>query len=267
METINLRKLKRPQLIEIAAHFKLRKRHRLRKRDLVKALEKRLAEIPEKFSAAFQKPKKVESSSRFAPSARPPQPPFVDRGAPLPLHYGQDRVTALVRDPNSLFVFWELEGPKRAEIARVHGLAVFRAGSWVLRLHNDADNVPQDVPIVLDGCNWYLSVADDRGYVVELGLKVDGRFVSLARSNHVRTPRSGVSPDTTTEWMLVEEDFRRVVKPAPGQGPKVGGKFAETLAERFRVPGMGTRFLGASERLGASGRVPGSRQMRPASKK
>jgi len=267
MEPVHLRRLKRPQLIEIAEHFKIKKRHRLRKRDLVKALEKHLAEIPEKFSAAFQKPKNVESSSRFAPTPPPPQPPFVDRGAPLPLHYGQDQVTVLVRDPNSLFIFWELEGPRRADIARQFGADIFRRGSWVLRLHNDADNVPQDVPIVVDGCNWYLSVADDRGYVVEIGLKVNGRFLTLARSNHVRTPRSGVSPDTTTEWMLVEEDFRRVVKLSPSEAPRVGGKFAETLAERFRVPGMGTRFLGASERLGASGRVPGSRQMRPTSKK
>lgn len=261
MDAVNLRKLKRPELIEIAEYFKVRKRHRLRKRDLVKALEKRLAEIPEKFSAAFQKPRKVESSSRFAPQPRPPQPPFVDRGAPIPLHYGQDRVTLLVRDPNSLFVFWELEGPRRAEVAATHGGDIYRRGSWVLRLHDDADNVPQDVPVVADGCNWYLSVADDRGYVVELGLRVNGDFIALARSNFVRTPRSGISPDTTTEWMLVEEDYRRVVKLSPSEAPRVGGKFAETLAERFRVPDMSSRFLGASER------VPGSRHMRPASKK
>ncbi len=98
MDAVNLRKLKRPQLIEIAEHFKLKKRHRLRKRDLVKALEKRLAEIPEKFSAAFQKPKRVETSSRFAPAAPPPQPAFVDRGAPLPLHYGQDEGAAALHD-------------------------------------------------------------------------------------------------------------------------------------------------------------------------
>jgi hypothetical protein len=61
--------------------------------------------------------------------------------------------------------------------------------------------------------------------------------------------------------MLVEEDYRRVVKLSPSEAPRVGGKFAETLAERFRVPDMSSRFLGASER------VPGSRHMRPASKK
>ena len=255
MDASQLRKLKRPKLIEIAEHFKLKKRHRLRKRDLIKALEKRLDEIPERFSAALQKPRRVESSSRFAPSAPPPQPAFVDRGAPIPLHYGQDRVTLLVRDPNSLYAFWELEGPRRAEIAQRHGPDIFRRGSWVLRIHNDADNEPLDVPVVPESCNWYLSVADDRGYVVELGLAVDGGFIGLARSNHVRTPRSGVSADTSTEWMLVEDEFRRVVKLSASEAPKVGGRFADTLAERFRVPGMGTRFLGASERVSGSHHV------------
>lgn len=255
MDAINLRKLKRPQLIEIAEHFKIKKRHRLRKRDLIKALEKRLAEIPEKFSAAFQKPKHVETSTRFAPSAPAPQPPFVDRGAPLPLQYGQDHATLLVRDPNSLYVFWELEGGKRDEVARRFGSDVFHRGSWVLRLHNDAGQPSQDMPVVYDGRNWYLSVADDCGYVVELGLRVNGGFVGVIRSNHVRTPRAGVSSDMTAEWMLVEDDFRRVAKLAPGKGPKVGGRFAEALAERFRVPGMGSRFLGASERVAGSGHM------------
>ena len=254
MEAINLRKLKRPQLIEIAAYFKIRKRHRLRKRDLIRRLEKLLPQIPEKFSLAFMKPKNVESSSRFAPTPPPPQPPFVDRGAPLPLHYGQDRVTALVRDPNSLFIYWEIEGPRRAEVVRTHGEAAVLRASWVLRLHSDADGgSTQDVPVVADGCNWYLSVAEDTAYVVEIGLKLNGGpFVSLARSNHVRTPRSGASSDTRTEWMLVEEDFRRAVKIDPSDVPRVSGKFAETLAERFRGPEFGSRFMGAS------GRMPGS---------
>ena len=253
MEPINLRRLKRPQLIEIAEYFRIKKRHRLRKRDLIKRLEKLLPQIPEKFSLAFMKPRHVESSSRFAPAAPSPQPPYVDRGAPLPLHYNQDRVTALVRDPNSLYIYWEIEGPKRADVVREHGEAELRRASWLLRLHSDVDGSAQDIPIVVDGCNWYLSVAEDRGYVVEIGVKLNGGpFISFARSNHVRTPRSGASLDTSAEWMLVEEDFRRVVKLGPGDAPRVSGQFAETLAERFRGPEFGSRFMGAS------GRVPGS---------
>jgi len=267
METIDLRKLKRPQLIELAGHFRIKKRHRLRKRELVKLLEKLLPEIPEKLSLSFLAPRKTESSTRFAPQApAPSQAPYVDRGAPLPLHYGQDRLTALVRDPNCLFLYWELEGPRRQEVLAQHGRDVFANASWVLRLYSDGDGLPQDVPVVVEACNWYLPVAEDRDYRVEIGVRRrDGQFIGFAGSNRVRTPRTGVSPDKSAQWMLVEEDFRRVARLGEGQAPKVSGVFADTLAARFRVPSMGTRFLGAGERvkavvqhLGASGRVPGS---------
>jgi len=249
MEPINLRKLKRPQLIQLAGHFRIKRRHRLRKRELVKRLEKLLPELPERVALALLQRKSTESSSRFAPTTPQDQPPYVDRGAPIPLHYGQDCVTALVRDPNCLHIFWELEGPRRGQIMERHG-DVFTDASWVLRLHADGDGT-QDIPIVVDGCNWYLSVAEDRSYRVEIGIIArGGRFISIAASTRVRTPRMDVSPDTTSEWMMVDDEFR--VKRLGAKGPQVG-TFAETLAERFRTPDMGSRFLGGSER------VPGSR--------
>jgi|GEM_PF-2909061 hypothetical protein len=268
METTDLKKLKRPQLIELAGHFRIKKRHRLRKRELVKLLEKLLPEIPEKLSLAFMPPRKAESSTRFAPQAPgPSQTAYVDRGAPLPLHYGQDCLTALVRDPNCLFIYWELEGPRRQEVLARYGRDVFTHSSWVLRLYSDGDGPPHDAPVVVEACNWYLPVAEDGGYRVEIGVRrKDGEFIHFAGSNRVRTPRTGVSPDKSTRWMLVEEDFRRVAHLAEGDAPKVRGAFADTLAGRFRVPSMGTRFLQPGERLGAavvehlgaSGRVPGS---------
>jgi len=252
MEPINLRKLKRPQLIEIAAHFKIKKRHRLRKRELIKRLEKLLPQIPEKLSAALLGARQPESSSSFAPATRPAQPPFVDRGAPVPLHYDQDRITVLVRDPNGLHVYWELEGPRRSQLVPVRGDRALSRVSWILRLHADGES-PQDIPVVGETCNWYLSVAENTSYVVEIGvIPHGGEFISLARSNRVRTPPMGLSADTTCEWMRVDDDFG-VTRLGERQ---VSSTFADALVERFAVPGMSSRFLGGSEH------VPGSGHMR-----
>lgn len=256
---MDLRKLKRPQLIELAGYFKIKRRHRMRKRELIKRLEKLQPEIPEKLSAALQQPRKTGSSSAFAPPTHPPLPHYVDRGAPIPLHYGQDRITALVRDPNGLYIYWELEGPRREGITRTHGGSVFQDASWVLRLHTEGDGGVQDIPIVVDGSNWYLSVAEGRTYEVEIGVVPrGGTFISFARSNRVTTPRMSVSPDTTLEWMLVEDDFRRVER-LGARGMHVSGTFAEATADRFRVPDMSSRFLGGSERVPGS---PGLRRSR-----
>lgn len=262
MDSLDLRKMKRPRLIELAAQFKIKKRHRMRKRDLVKRLEKLVPQLAVKPSLVTQRPRTVESSRMPAP---PPPPPreFVDRGAPLPLHYGEDRITALVRDPNCLYVYWEIEGSRRNQVKQQFGQDVFDGASWVLRLHSDGFG-PYDIPVIVEGCNWYLQVPEDRSFVVEIGIVTrSGQFIGLASSNRVRTPRMGISSDESIEWMLVEEDFRRVVRVKSGEAPKVDGKFADTLAERFRVPGMSSLFLGGSER---ARRVPGSAQQLPSSR-
>lgn len=263
MDLTDLRRLKRPQLIELAGHFKIKRRHRLRKRDLIKRLAQFLPQIPEKLSLVFQQPRTAESSSQFAPPApADEQAPYMDRGAPIPLHYGRDRITALVRDPNCLYVYWELEGPRRDDVIREHDAKIFDEASWILRLHSDEGEPPQDIPVVVEACNWYLPVPEDADYVVEIGIIPKGAgFISLATSNRVHTPRMGVCPDTTSEWMLVEEDFRRVVRLREKEAPRVNGAFADTLAERFRTPDMSSRFLGASERM------PGSRSPRKRSDK
>jgi hypothetical protein len=97
-------------------------------------------------------------------------------------------------------------------------------------------------------------VAENCTYVVEIGIiPRGGRFISFAMSNRVCTPATGLSEDTSCEWMMVEEDFNAVRLGA--KGPRVSAAFADTLAERFRTPDFGSRFLGGSER------VPGSPRM------
>ena len=264
MDNANLRTLKRPQLIELAGRYKIKKRHRMRKRELVKRLQKLVPgpELDKLVRRIIEKDgrtvTRAQASSRRPQAPSPPTPSetFVDRGTPLPANYGQDRLTALVRDPNCVYIYWELDGPRCSEIRTEHGDAVFHGASWILRAHSDGDGYPRDIPVVPEAGNWYLSVPDDRSFVVELGIVTRrGDFVCVAASNSVRTPRVGMSDDTSAEWMLVEDDFRTVQRLGVDEAPEVGDEFAEALAERFRVPGMSSLFLGASER------VPGSHHM------
>jgi len=250
METVNLRKLKRPKLIEIAGYFKIKRRHRLRKRDLIKALEKFLPEINERLSLSDGEVTPAESSARYAPPP-PQQPDTIDRGAPIPMHYGQDRVTVLVRDPNALHVYWELEGPTRNQIVPERGDRALSRVSWILRLHTEGEGF-QDIPVVGESCNWYLSVAESKRYVVEIGVVPHGgAFIGLARSNRVETPPMGVSADTSCEWMMVDDAFH-VKRLGTREHDNV---FADALAERFAVPGMSSRFLGGSEHIPGSGHM------------
>lgn len=254
MEPFNFNRLKRPHLIELAGHVDVKGRHRMRKRDLVRILREFLPVLKEHIDRL--RPSKVvqragSSSTRPAPVSAPePVPQIVDRGAPLPLHYGQDRLTLLVRDPFWVFCYWELEGPAREELKRRLGQDAFDGARWVLRLHTSLASHPQDVDVQVGASNWYLNVADNTEYFGELGIITrKGDFVGLVNSNRVRTPRSGMSQEHGQDWMIVEGDFQRVVRLRADQVQAPGREASETLARRFQVGGLSSLFLGGSRKV------------------
>ena len=64
-------------------------------------------------------------------------------------------------------------------------------------------------------------------FCVEVGLRTPGgRFLPLARSNVITTPRSSPSPDTTVRWIDLREDAPRdaIVAPWPGTRLPAGGE-------------------------------------------
>ncbi len=175
-------------------------------------------------------------------------PACVDRGAAIPDHYGRDQIVAEVRDPNCIFVYWDQQGPRREEVRLRYGADVFEGACWILRLCSEGDG-SQDVPIMPEGRNWYLHVPENREYAVEIGiLSRDGQFITLSRSNTVRTPRKDPSDDGSCEWMLVEGDFLRVIRLTNGKPSIQVGEFGGTL----RSLPMGSSGLLGREHLAGS---------------
>ena len=140
--------------------------------------------------------------------------PVIDAGE-LPWAYGEDRITAIVRDPDSAFLYWE---------ATDEGIAAARArlgpagrDGWLdLRVYDTTGRV-------FDGTNAndYFDIRverHDREYFVmirrptstmhvELGVRThEGFFQPIARSGSADFPRNTPSPDTNLEWMTVTSD-------------------------------------------------------------
>lgn len=261
MDLFNFNRLKRPQLIELAGQVNIKGRHRLRKRELIRRLRKHLPALKNALESLRQPATvSVGTSTVFHTAAEPAvspeptgQPQFSDRGAPIPSHYGQDRITMMVRDPHWVFCYWELEGTAREQAAAEHGHDVFDGARWALRVHSSGLEHPHDIDVGADMNNWYLNVDDDGNYFAEIGVITrTGEFIALARSNRVHTPRSGMSDVGDTEWMTVEGDFRSVTRRVSGHVTVQAGA-AERLTDRFRVHGLDSLFLGASRR---ASRIP-----------
>jgi len=166
--------------------------------------------------------------SKFYISPEPVQmQPEQDKFAELPSGYGDNRIIVQVRDPYWLHTYWEIRKDKldsvRQElghaldhakrILRIYEIKSGRAGETKMRKLFDIE-----INDVAD--NWYINVGrPDKTYCIDIGLLlVDGRFITLARSNIVHTPLDGPSSITDEEWMIVEEDFNRLYGLSAGLG-------------------------------------------------
>jgi hypothetical protein len=149
--------------------------------------------------------------SPFAPPA-PRTGPYIDRGPDLPATYGDDRLEALVRDPRAIYVYWELSGGAYSRACAGKSDAELAGAVWVLRVARVDDGQFFDIPVDPGAGNWYLHVEPGGSYQVKIGLVLaSGSFIELAASRVVSTPPESISDRVDEQWMLVSEEFDRMV--------------------------------------------------------
>jgi hypothetical protein len=176
------------------------------------------------------RPARRSASQRRRPSVRP----LYFFKTDLPQSYGETYIRAMQRDPEWIFVYWEMSGKAIDDIRNTMGQADFESSKRVLRLLDvtgvgyNGTNALSSFDIEISGFanNWYIKVPQSgRTYVVEYGcINARGRHILFARSNPVSVARGTVSDIIDDRWSSIQTD---------------------TLMNASR----GTRPLGASERL------------------
>lgn len=143
----------------------------------------------------------------------------------LPLEYGETRVTAMVRDPEWIFAYWEINEAARERHALPRGR---HSRPLVLRVHDVTDvvfdgrnsNGWYDVPVTDYTSSWYLRIPrQGRNYVIELGTFADtGSFISLAMSNSIDIPSARLAdPEAGHEWREINEEvYAQILKLSGG---------------------------------------------------
>jgi hypothetical protein len=196
----------------------------------------------------------------------------------IPWGYGQDRVTAMVVDPEKLFVYWEVTDDAQ-ERARA-GLGRGGPGAWLnLRVYDvtgrlfDGTNAHSyfDHRVERHDRQWFFVInKPTSATTVEVGLMSDeGFFVKIARSGRVEFPRREPVGGGAIEWLSVRSAWGGVGMPwegapagpggapagpgggggpgagAPAEAPPVpdGGWHEWTETTGFPVPG-GQRLIG-----------------------
>jgi hypothetical protein len=167
----------------------------------------------------------------------------------VPTGYGDHHIVLMVKDPWWIYAYWEIQ-PQQERQAHAQ-LSPDEVGGLqtILRVYDITQrNFPaqpahrfMDIPLSSLANNWYIHVdAPDRTFVVDIGLLTrQGRFLLLARSNPVHTPRFGPSDVLDEEWMVPDELYWKLFGLTAGVGGSSGPLGAKELLERARgSPGL-----------------------------
>lgn len=178
----------------------------------------------------------------------------------------KDRVVLMVRDPYWLHAYWEVtsQSISRAQAALAEQWHTARP---VLRLmevarggaSGNSERILRDIEIHGGVRNWYIDVANPPGtFRVDVGyLGGNGRFLSLARSNVVTTPRPGSTELVDHNWTDVAQNYERIFALSGGYSSESGGgELQELFEERLRRP-MGSPMV---TRYGRGAELSVSRQ-------
>ncbi len=181
-------------------------------------------------------------------------------GAMLPQGYGRDRVTVIVRDPDSAYVYWEITDESIDAARRALGAS---KASCNLRVYDttgrlfDGSNANElfDVAVQRTDREYFLFIQRPGRIVrIEIGLKADdGRFQPIARSGAAWFPRKEASSNAAVQWTTVVTDHShpstrpyisryRAAAPAPADAwqatasePDRGGRIVSERSELIRI--------------------------------
>ncbi len=209
----------------------------------------------------------TEVREHFVESLHVPAEPSVPQ-RDLPSEYGDTKIVLLVRDPEWVFAYWEINDEARAR----YGIP--RAGHGkrlVLRVYNvTGRNWPSenaqyffDIDVGPYANNWYIRLPEtDATWVGELGVFDDnGEYVPIVASNVVHTPRDSMSQETDEQWMVIEETFRKLYESSGGTRIRDGWRGSEELWRHLQKQILPS--LAGAAQLGGSGAIMGSGGVAP----
>ena len=119
----------------------------------------------------------------------------------LSVNYGENNISLLVKGPNCLFAYWEIS-PECKEIASRHfktswsNLKIYLRVYDITGLSFNGNNAHSFKEIPVDSAcgGYYINFLwSNRDYCVDLGVKNEGQFLSLVRSNTIEMPPDQVS--------------------------------------------------------------------------
>lgn len=189
---------------------------------------------------------RIESSKY---SAVPPKRLFEEERFLFPESYGVNRVRLLVKDPQWLFAYWDIDPKLLSGWRRELGERTMALSRLTLRLYDPGHGEDTLILIPAGARSWYVRAeVAPRAYAAELGLTLpSGEFRRVATSNTVGTPRVGPSPEVASRkvpYSLISSELFAPPAPVAPSTPEDRPEEAASATLEGRRP---TRKGGASD--------------------
>jgi hypothetical protein len=146
----------------------------------------------------------------------------------FPKTYGVNRVRLLVRDPEWIFAYWDVDPGAMKDLGRSLGERALALSRLTLRVVDPVSGGSSDILLPPGARWWYIRTdAARRTYRAQLGVTLpSGEFRALAESNTVLTPRVGPSPQRASRRM----SYRDARELPPSAAEAAGRADAEAAA-------------------------------------
>lgn len=214
---------------------------------------------------AIEAPKPAPARAAKRPAATVTAADFrsiEDADAELPLEYGDTKVVLLTRDPEWIFVYWEISASTRKKFGLDRGNHRKALALRLFELRDGADiNAAEkhyDVPVNDYTSSWYLRVpVANANFRVQLGtFKDGGEFLPIATSNEIRSPRMTISEETDVEFAEINDEiYNQIVHLSGGVRirERLGSdEFLRSLQQRvFETLAAGPFSSGAGQSSGS----------------
>jgi hypothetical protein len=138
----------------------------------------------------------------------------------FPESYGRNRIRLMVKDPEWLFAYWDVETLEFETLRSSIGERAAALSRLTLKVSDAFYGGSSIILLPYGARSWYVRAdSSPRSYRAELGITLpSGEFRRLAESNTVTTPRVGPSPEAASR-VLVFSLKRRADGEAPAPSP------------------------------------------------
>ncbi len=108
---------------------------------------------------------------------------------PIPVYYEKDVLRLLVKDPRTIWTYWEVQGEHGRRVLDTLSSEQKHESRWEIRLEDAESGALRKIAVEGMAKNWFIEVEPRRRYRVELWMSAPGVApILMGRSGEVETP-------------------------------------------------------------------------------